>query len=194
MTAEPCWGHTEDEIATLVADLRQEHKRAMEEMESFYPDEDTTRLDEIWNARWELDHEILGVGWSRIAVGLCEKHVLKVELGTGIQNGNEWAVWSAADGELKTWLCPILGHGVAEKGEWLLLPRVAKATSLAAETIAMVDRLHGLHDLEGYSEALGGIHWEMGNFGEFEGRQVIVDYGDCDPGEVRLEPAVPSLQ
>ena len=189
-----CGGHTNEEIEQVVALLRTELERATEELEAIYPGEDASRLDEIWTACWELLHEVAGVGSSRIAVGLCAEHVLKVDLGSGRQNENEWAVWQAAQGELRGWLCPILDQGQSGGSGWLLVARTQKVAKLEESTMAMVERMHGLDDLEGYSEAMGGIDWMVGNFGELEGRQVIIDYGDCDPQAVCLEPAPPVLQ
>jgi hypothetical protein len=172
-------------MGEIAVELQQEYQRACAELVELYPDEDVTRVDEVWNVRWHEWREVLGVGSSRVAVGLCLEHVLKVEMNEGLQNDGEWAVWQKADAELRQWLCPVLAHD-KEKGNWLLMARCQKVARLEEETMAIADRVQGIWDLEGADG--GGFEWMLDNWGQLEGRQVILDYGYSDVTEVGLSP------
>ena len=192
---KPCGGHSAEEIERIALDLQQEYTRACAELEELYPGEDMERVDEIWNVRWDVWSEVLGTGGSRVVVGLCRQHALKVDLngyseaGRSVQNDREWAIWQKAESELKALLCPILEQGASQGVNWLLMARCQKIEKLVPETMQLAYRVRGINDMEDYREDLGGIGWLTDNWGVFEGRQVLLDYGDSEPDEVYMEPA-----
>jgi hypothetical protein len=96
-------------------------------------------------------------------------------------------VWQSAQGEMKALLCPILEQGQSQGVNWLLVARCQKVQKLESETMRLAMRVRGINDIEEFGANLGGLGWMMDNWGVFEGRQVLVDYGDSEPQEVYLE-------
>jgi hypothetical protein len=181
--ADFCLGHEDSEILPLVEYISREFSRAQAEREEWLGEDcEPARVDDLVNADWvgKDGHDFIGVGCDRVVMGLCLEHVVKIDF-DGLSSANELAVWEGANEELRELLCPIFGHGAHAGTKWLLAGRAWPMEEMEAPTSAKWDRLEGITDLR--SE----------NWGEYRGRQVIIDYGESYPEMVRLGIEAPNL-
>jgi len=125
------------------------------------------RLNELQEVVWSPPgYAVVGVGRERVAIGLCDQHVLKVDPWWWTSTENEVAIWRSADADVRPLLCPILAHGRWRFSLWALQPRCTPLAFGTVDERLPHARIDGVADL-----------WE-GNFGALGDRIVVVDYGN----------------
>lgn len=174
--AEVCAGHQLSEIGEVVDAVVQEYWRAQAEFAQYRGKKEVVRVDDLLCADWVglAGLDFVGAGYSRVVVGLCPEHVLKVDFAEA--NDREVEVWRQADPEVRRMLAPIFGHGQHKGVSWLVMGRCEEMSLEGPEFSGDWLRLEGVSD------------WQVQNFGLWLGRQVMLDYADSWPGQVRLVP------
>jgi hypothetical protein len=118
--------------------------------------------------------EFIGAGVSKVAVGICKRHVLKVNQGNWDQINPEIEFYRQAVPALRARLAPIEFADPAHK---FVVAGRCQPWNNALQTPAMVaDRaamLAAIGDIKGHG--LGDLHG--GNIGVFDGHVVVLDYG-----------------
>jgi hypothetical protein len=160
---ERCAGHSENEIDSLVALVNQTRDNIPG---SFFP--------RSLNHSLQLPegYEKLGGGKDRIAIGLCQEHVLKVEPFPAHSNEGEVFIWQNASDKLREKLCPVVDYQIDEKTSWLIMQRCNKKKLVPCKVEEEMRKV---------------IPWSSdfhhNNIGNLNDRWVALDYGGNDDEE-----------
>jgi hypothetical protein len=148
---------------------------------------------EVWRPVRDLgleeiaELEVLGAGNDRLVVALESGLIAKLEAdpepllrgAANGQNGAERAIWRRAGPLTRQLLCPVLAHGRAARGSWLVMPYCVPET---VETFSF--DADGEVDFESGPEAISWVAVTLTedavlaeNQGWLEGRRVVLDYG-----------------
>lgn len=189
------------EIESLVAGVERCYevalaKQAKADKEPLDPDvlgaEENDRPDPLDLMLGEPDvpspYQFLGVGAFRIAIKLCDRHVLKIDPRDHITTKNEIEVWNGPgqkDPMLGKLLCPILASGKANGCLWLLEPFCEPAPiGYLGEYLQEQGGLSNLWGLpHGRIEGLDDLY-DPSNVGLLDERLVILDYGGVEEMQI----------
>lgn len=194
MGGKSCNGHETSEIERLVEhaqktygqfyglqlnELNDERRREGKRAVRFLSDLDEADLWEIGaynmdyglRMRWApKGYKVVGEGAYRVAVALCEEHVLKINPSTRTNhNLREKQIWRAAPKKLREMLAPIVKAHKGESPVWLLMAR-AKRVSGFSELSALALKRYGM-----MKRIIFDLHED--NLGHYQRRLVVVDYG-----------------
>lgn len=138
--------------------------------DSFDVDDDFDQIESVIHSFfWNSDYKVLGVGGSRVVIGLPDGFAAKIAFGDeGIaQNRKEHDTWVAADGRLRALLSPVVE--IDADGMVVITREAQPFSSWTDEVDAAATRLSDLTHINDASYAA--------NWGRQDGQVKLIDYG-----------------